>query len=97
MHRRRNHQRGAFGALDGEALGRQLAEDDVQEGDQQEGQGGRDRLPGGWSKTGPGPQGLDQVRKGRLADPAQRQRSERDPQLRGAAATESQEAVIPLS
>ena len=84
VQRHRRPQRQQLRLADGPGLGRQLADHDVQVGNQEE----RDREGGAVDDhrvgdTEGGEQRLDQVREGRLADPAQAQRGQGDAQLAG--------------
>jgi hypothetical protein len=89
QHEREQHQRAhapqrrAFGALQRQALGCELAEHDVERGDGGERDRDGDRVRAGRrERTRPSrQQRLDQVRQRRLAQPAQRQRRQRDPEL----------------
>jgi hypothetical protein len=80
-HKRGDEERGPFGLLDGERLGRELAEDHVQErGDEQrqrDGYGVQER-----SRDAKRPQdGLDQGRYRGLRQGADAKRADRDPEL----------------
>src|SRR6185369_16302021 len=68
--------------LDGEILRRQLAENDVQERDHRERQRERDTVHyRGRPHAERGEYRTDQRREGRLADPAESEAGERDPEL----------------
>jgi hypothetical protein len=73
----------AFAALKREALRRKLAENDMEGGDDDEGDrdGDRMRAGGGERFREAAQQRLDQVRQGGLSDPAERQRRDRDAKL----------------
>ena len=71
-------------ALDGDGLGGELAEHRVQEGDEDEADGGAQRVQRGRRvDAGADEPGAEQSFDRRLAQPAQRQRREGDPQLAG--------------
>jgi hypothetical protein len=78
-HRRRERQRHRARAGDRGALGRELAEDHVQDGDDREREHGRQAESG--HARGVAEQRLEQVVEGGLADRAEAQRGERDPEL----------------
>jgi hypothetical protein len=66
-----------------EALRRKLAENDMEGGDDDEGDRDDDRMRAGGGERfrEAAQQRLDQVRQGRLSDPAERQRRDRDAKL----------------
>ena len=80
----RGPERRADRLLDGDRLRRQLAEDDVQDGDDHEGDRRGDRVRDrlGAARRSASKQRLDEVRERRLADPAEGQGGQRDAELR---------------
>ena len=66
-------------------LGHQLAQDDVEDRDDDEGDDRRDRVGGeqGRLRREPGERALDHARQRRLADPAESEGGQRDPELGG--------------
>jgi hypothetical protein len=90
LQRERDQKRHLLGQLERSGFRRQLAKDDVKEGDDRKGNGERDRMqhrarrdegkPGHLAY--PGQRRLDEVRDGRLTYPTKPERRERDAQLR---------------
>ena len=85
VQRPRHPERGALGALEGEALGRQLAEHDVEGGDHGERDADRDAVRGGPREAARQrlQHRLEQAGERGLADPAQPQRGHGDAELAG--------------